>query len=475
MTAGEHETRNPLPKILQVMGVLGVFMSLGYLTLRGLSVEELMLPAVALGLPIYLIVLVDPILGIAILIASIGLSPEFTVGGVNNLRAEDFLMPGLILGWLLRTGQQGARFAPAVLWAPALISAGVMLLSTLAGGPGRGVSPTMPYLILGKYVEYLVLYLLVLNTVKTEAEVRALTIFAILVAVISALLILGGSASVVATPSGERLTGPLGETANIYGGYMGLHLLLALGLFLHATSTGTRLVWGGAVVVLGFAILYTYSRATYVALGGAILIFGIVKYRRLLLIFFILAAIIPALAPASIMDRIQTVGGIASGTTPGSWTARLDAWDWAVHRMSGTDWIFGKGIGSVAFGDVDNEYVRILSDMGILGIALFAWVLIRLGRLANRTHDALADDTFLKGTLAGYLMAYIMMVIHAMAATSFSAIRIEEGFMILTALMNVIANGRDEVQPWGDDRSVVLLRDASILGGLRQEAGGMGR
>lgn len=475
MTAGEHETRNPLPKILQVMGVLAVFMSLGYLTLRGLSVEELMLPAVALGLPIYLIVLVDPILGVAIFIASIGLSPEFSVGGVRDLRAEDFLMPGLVLGWLLRTGQQGARFAPAILWTPAVVSSAFMVLTTLAGGPGRNVSATMPYLILAKYVEYLVLYLLVLNTVKTEAEVRALTIFSILVAVTSAVLVLGGSTSVVATASGARLTGPIGETANIYGGYLGLHLLVALGLFLHSTTSGARFAWGGAVVVLGFAILYTYSRATYVAVGGAILVFGLVKVRRLLLILCILAAIIPALAPAAVLDRLQTVGGIASGTTPGSWTARLDAWDWAVHRLTASDWIYGKGVGSVAFGEVDNEYVRILSDTGILGIALFAWVLIRLGRVANRTHDGLENDTFLKGALAGYMMAYIAMLIHAVAATSFSAIRIEEAFMILTALMNVVANGFGQLRPGGDDRSVILLHDASILGGLRQEAGGAAR
>jgi hypothetical protein len=475
MTAGEHESRNPLPKILQVMGVLAVFMSLGYLTLRGLSVEELMLPAVALGLPIYLIVLVDPILGIAILIASIGLSPEFTVGGVRDLRAEDFLMPGLVLGWLLRTGQKGARFAPAVLWRPALISFGVMVLTTLAGAPGRYVSPSMPYLIVGKYVEYVVLYLLVLNTVKTEAEIRALTIFSILVAVTSAVLTLGGSAYVVANPIGNRLTGPMGETANIFGGYLGLHLLLALGLFLHSTTSAARLAWGGAAVVLGFAILYTYSRGTYVALGGALLIFGLVKARRLLLILFILAAIIPVMAPTAILDRLQTVGGVASGTSPGSWTARVDAWEWAVRQMTGSDWFYGKGIGSVAFGDVDSEYVRVLSDMGVLGMALFAWVLIRLGRMANRTHDALPNDTFLKGTLAGYMMAYISMLIHAVAATSFSAIRIEEGFMILTALANVVANGLEEARLEGEDRPVVLLRDASILGGLRQEPEGAGR
>ena len=105
MISGSADSRTPLPKILQVMGVLAVFMSLGYLTLRGLSLQDLMLPAAAIGLPIYLIAIVDPILGLSILIACIGLSPEFTFGGVRNLRMEDFLLPGLVFGWLLRAGE----------------------------------------------------------------------------------------------------------------------------------------------------------------------------------------------------------------------------------------------------------------------------------------------------------------------------------------------------------------------------------
>src|SRR5258708_18482596 len=131
MISGESESRSPLPRILQVMGTLAVFMNLGYVTLRGLSLEELMLPAAAIGLPVYLIVLVDPILGLAIFIACIGLSPEFTIGGVKNLRVEDFLMPGLLLGWLLRAGRERIPFAPARIWGPILASMVLMILSTI--------------------------------------------------------------------------------------------------------------------------------------------------------------------------------------------------------------------------------------------------------------------------------------------------------------------------------------------------------
>lgn len=461
MISGESEPRNPLPKILQVMGTLAVFMSLGYLTLRGLSLEELMLPAAAIGLPIYLVVLVDPILGLAILIACIGLSPEFTIGGVRNLRVEDFLLPGLLLGWLLRAGRERTPFAPARIWGPILASLALMILSTIAGSTGR-VGQAMTFLILGKYAEYLVLYLLVINTVRTESELRALSIFAILVALASSSLSIGGSFMSAASTLEGRVRGPEGETSNIYGGYLGLHLLLALGLFLHSRTPGTRLAGGAAVVLLGISLLFTYSRTTYVAVGGAMLLFGALKHRRLLIILFILAVLVPILAPGSVMERIETVGGVTSGATP-SWSARLYAWEWAMNRMSPVDRFFGQGIGSVRFGEVDSEYVRIFSDLGIVGIVLFSWLLFRLAKLANTTYDALEEYTFQRGYVAGYLMGLAAMIIHSVAATTFSAIRTEESFMILTGFMTVIANLQENAVPGTPDRAVVLLRDASIL------------
>lgn len=468
----EGEPRSPLPRILQVMGALGVFMLLGWLVLSGF--EDLLLPAVVLGLPLYLIVLVDPILGLAILIACIGLSPEFSIGGIRNLRAEDFMIPGLLLGWFLRAGHERKPLADARIWAPALVSLAAMILSTISGASAGSVKPGAAFFIMAKYAEYLLIYLLVINLVRTEAEVRALAIFSIMVAVASATLSLTSSVSYAADVAEGRVRGPLGETANIYGGYLGVHLLLTLGFFLHSTTGGARLISGATVVLLGISILFTYSRTSYVAVGGAILIFGVIKYRRLLVILLILGILVPILAPTSVMDRMATVGGVAAGPTPYSWDARLYAWQWAMGRMSAFDSIIGKGIGSVGFGDVDSEYVRIFSDMGVLGVFLFLWLLVRIGLLASRTHDALPEYTFRRGYVAGYLMAFLTMTIHSVAATTFSAIRTEETFMILTGLMTAIANQREAAQEGESGRPVVLLRDVPVLEPQRPKAGAIG-
>src|SRR5262249_36669231 len=175
-----------------------------------------------------------------------------------------------------------------------------------------------------------------------------------------------------------RVRGPLGETSNIYGTYLALHFLLALGLYLHSATGSGRVIAGGAVVLLAVSILFTDSRTTYVAIAGAILVFGLLKHRRLLLILVIMAVVVPFTAPQSVMERMATVAGVASGASPGSWTARLDAWEWAYNKMALADFFLGHGIGSVRFGDVDSEYVRIVVDTGLVGLLLFGWILVRL-------------------------------------------------------------------------------------------------
>jgi hypothetical protein len=338
-----------------------------------------------------------------------------------------------------------------------------MLCSTLAGTPFRTNPLSQSFLVMGKYAEYLMIYIVIINTVKTEGEVRALAIFSILVAIASSWF----SLSTAIGRSGEltegRVLGPMGETSNIYGGYLALNLLMALGLFLHSATEGGRLIHGAAVVLLGIAILFTYSRTSYVAIGGAILIYGSVKHRRLLLILLVLAIVLPLLAPQSVMDRMATVTGVATGSNPSSWASRLEAWEIAWNRTAASDLLFGLGIYSVQFGDVDSEYMRILLDTGIAGLLLFGWVLLRFGRLAYRTHDALAEYTFPKGYFAGYLMLFLALVIHAVAATSFSAIRTEETFMVFSGLMTVLANLRETLASADAARPVVLLEHAAVL------------
>jgi O-antigen ligase len=100
----------------------------------------------------------------------------------------------------------------------------------------------------------------------------------------------------------------------------------------------------------------------------------------------------------------------------------------------------------VALGDVDNEYIRLIADVGILGLGLFGWFLVRIFRTASAHYGRLEAGSFHKGFAAGYLIAFTMICVHGIGATSFTSIRTMEMFMVLTGLM-VCQAGR--AAEWG--------------------------
>jgi hypothetical protein len=401
-------------------------------------------------------------LGLAILIACVGLSPEFSAAGVRNLRLEDFVLPALLLSWLGHALKDRTPFQPAVVTGPIILYFSVMVVSTIVGLTTSASPAVSGLLVLGKLVEYYLIYLLILNNVRSPEELRALVLFAICVAIAGAVLLSGGFVG----SGAARFNGPAGETANIYGGYLILHVALAVGLYLQAPGPGLRLVCAAASVILGLVLLFTYSRTSFTAIGLAFLVFGVLKDRRLLVILLVAAIVFPFIAPATVWDRVLSIGGVAVGPTPGSWGSRLYAWTVVGGRTMAESPLFGLGVGAVPMGEVDNEYVLAFAQTGILGVGFFAWVLIRLLRRANSLFNDLPPQTFERGLAAGYAMALVAMIVHGVGATSFTTIRTMESFVVISGFWGALNARRAEwaavptVSPGG---GTVLVASSPVL------------
>src|SRR5262245_29601875 len=127
--------RSPAPpgglhKLLVTLVPLGLLL---YGLIRGTEADLHLQIGVAAGFLVYIVTFIALTLGLAILIACVGLSPELSIGGLQNLRLEDFVVPALIISWATRMMQQRIPLAP-LLVAPALpIYAGAIVLSTMAG------------------------------------------------------------------------------------------------------------------------------------------------------------------------------------------------------------------------------------------------------------------------------------------------------------------------------------------------------
>src|SRR5436190_13284535 len=231
----KHSDRTGAPvgvlhKLLITLVPLGLLL---YGLLRGTEANLHLQIGVAAAFLVYIVTFIDLTLGLAILIACVGLSPALSIGGIQNLRLEDFVVPALLISWITRMMQNRIPLAP-LLVTPALPFYAVgIIVSTMIGVAAGTTSLSTAILYMGKFVEFFLIYVLLVNNVMRREEFRALAAFAILVAIASAMMV----SSAFADERGPgRLNGPLGETANMYGGYLILNIGVALGLFLQARS-----------------------------------------------------------------------------------------------------------------------------------------------------------------------------------------------------------------------------------------------
>src|SRR5438046_10440962 len=109
---------------------------------------------------VYIVTFIDLTLGLAILIACVGLSPELSIAGIQDLPLEDFVVPALLLSWTTRMMQNRIPLAP-LLVTPALpfYAAGIVL-STLVGVAAGTTSLSTAVLYMGKFVEFFLIYVL---------------------------------------------------------------------------------------------------------------------------------------------------------------------------------------------------------------------------------------------------------------------------------------------------------------------------
>jgi hypothetical protein len=438
---------SPLPAIVVTCIMMGV---LAYLMI---SVAGHTGPAAfiqfgaALATLAYLLTFINIRLGLGILILCVGLSPEVSVAGFDNLRFEDFLVPALLAAWLLRSLRTREEFQPNPIKRPIVVYLTLMLISALLGINADSVKPLTTTLILGKNTIYFLIYLIFLNNVRTYHEFKAFVIFALLTGAAASFISFGAISSM---PEGaRRVHGPLGETANIFGGYLVMHICVLIGLFLFSPTARGRLFTAIAAGFISYIMLFTYSRTSYVALSASLLCFGALAHRRLIILVLVLAVLFPLVAPDTVIQRAVSILGIFTGPGPESYEARVWSWEDNVDRLFSRP-VFGSGPGSIAFGDIDNEYVRVALDLGLLGVMGLLWILLSLLYFAVKLFLRLEGPGFLKGYAAGYVMAIGAILVHACGSTSFSAIRTMEAFMILTALMVALMNNADE---WKKDEA----------------------
>jgi O-antigen ligase len=179
------------------------------------------------------------------------------------------------------------------------------------------------------------------------------------------------------------------RAASTTGGYYTLGIYLAALLPILLLLGGTqgffpRLpVWGGLAAVVGIGIVATYNRLHWLAAGGSLILAGLLRERRILLVALPLALVLFFAFPG-LTERIQ------QAIDPSS---RLSGRDvlWRGAAMIAADRPvlgFGPRTFPVVFplfeemsdrnvGSWHNDYLQVYMESGLLGLGSLLWLLWR--------------------------------------------------------------------------------------------------
>jgi O-antigen ligase len=150
-----------------------------------------------------------------------------------------------------------------------------------------------------------------------------------------------------------------------------------------------------------------------------------------------------AVFPQQVLDRYNytfhaqevrgnvSVGGARFDT---STSARVESWGYGIRGWMKRP-LLGYGVTGFAF--MDAQYVRVLVEGGLCGLAAFLWLLWRILRTAWGTYRRSLGTRF-EGLALGYLAGFLAMITHCIGANTFIIVRIMEPFWFLTGIVTIL-------------------------------------
>lgn len=405
---------------------------------------------------IFFIALIKTDFALVILIFSMLLSPEFGAGAIPGGRAvvirfDDIFLFVVFFGWLARMAlnKELGLLKITPLNRPIMVYISICIIATLLGVLQGYVKIQRGVFFLLKYIEYFLLFFMVVNNLKTMKQVRTFVFFIFLTAF---LVCIYGWRQI---PAGLRVSAPFegveGEP-NTFAGYLILIMALILGFILHSESVKKRFLLLG---LLGFTIvpfMYTLSRGGWLgffAMYLALIVFS--KRFKVLLVFLSISMflIMPCFMPQAIQSRIgETFVADKTYTILGkkvalaeSAAARVDSWKYGLQKWSRRP-ILGFGIPTASV--VDNQFTLVLTETGILGFAAFLWIISRIFRLGLHTYANFPENNFAQSLSLGVLAGLVGIIAQSFTAANFIIVRIMEPFWFIVAILVIVSEIQSE-------------------------------
>lgn len=238
---------------------------------------------------------------------------------------------------------------------------------------------------------------------------------------------------------------------NILAEYLLLVIPYGLAVGLAVTDYRKKLIFFGITGAMAFTMLLTFSRGGWLALAVAIVLFALMKDRRLLMLIFLLGVvgiILLPFMPDVITQRLASIGNLQDSSN----NYRIILWSEAITIIKDF-WATGVGFGHLAFREVyaeymitrtktpfhvHNTYLQVLVEMGVLGFTVFMWLLVSIFKTGIKSL-MLSKDNFVNYIIIASLAAIFGILVQGMSENIFYLPKIIMMFWINVAVLMVCA------------------------------------
>jgi len=334
---------------------------------------------------------------------------------------------------------------------PLLIYTAIFVISTSIGVLQGNISFYKSIFYVLKYIEYFILYFMCVNVIDLE-DIKKYGKYWVIVYIIVTLYAYyyyyntTGMDIRATAPFEAPLDSPKESEPASLGGFY----IIAFSLLLSFMSQygGKLFIYSLILLIFAFpAFLYTFSRASYMAMAFVITMFFILsKSKRIFILSLLLIGSIGLLlspyAYKKVENRVKTTFsgeyaiykinflGIEIKLEESAylryWTLKK-----VITQHLPQSPILGKGVTGIGLGD--SQYALLLGETGIIGFLAFWFWIIRIYKIYNNVPEPLYR------TLAfGTILFLSGLLIQGIGVNTFIIVRVMEPFWFIIAILTII-------------------------------------
>ena len=363
----------------------------------------------AVGIPFFYLLLKSQLLGLALIVFSIvpGNLVRISLGtqarGGAAILISDLLIPILVVSWFLRKLVYDRKFKSTPVNLPLIIFTLIALASLVQG---LGILDTVGELTLKetmvssmywfRWVGYAFLFFITADTLDSKKCIENILKVLLWTGV---LVSIGGFIQLIVMPDftkyailygwdphQNRLLGTFFDP-NFMGGFLAMVETVIISLFLDSKGKQEKLVLLLQAMIVGIALILTFSRSGYLAMMVAVFVIGVIRSPRLLFSSFLIVILTLTFSPRA-LNRI--VEGMSIDATA---VKRIESWVKAGKLIP--NWpIFGVGYNTLMFvqddlgtadyfdvnnkSGVENSLLSIFITTGFLGLISFITIYLAI-------------------------------------------------------------------------------------------------